>query len=121
MNYDSCTTLASTARLGVSFSIRRMSLDRRAELTRRLQELFRRIEFLEAGTDPREGIEAALLATEVERVYLLWGLVEVRGLEVDGQPATPESLAAAGPEDLCREIVAAIKAESGLAEAERKN
>jgi hypothetical protein len=40
---------------------------------------------------------------------------------LDGQPATPETLAAAGPEDLCREVVAAIKAESGLTEAERKN
>ncbi len=121
MNYESCTTLASAARPSVSFTIRRMSLDRRAELTRRLQELFRKIEFLQAGTDPREGIEAALLATEVERAYLLWGLVEVRGLELDGQPATPETLAAAGPEDLCREIVAAIRTESGLSEAERKN
>jgi hypothetical protein len=121
MNYESCTTLASASRPGVSFTIRRMSLERRAELTRRLQELFGRIEFLQAGSDPREGIEAALLATEVERVYLLWGLAEVRGLEIDGQPATPETLAAAGPEDLCREIVAAVKAESGLSEAERKN
>ncbi len=121
MNYDSCTTLASAGRPGVSFTIRRMSLDRRAELTRRLRELFQKIEFLQAGTDPRESVEAALLATEVERMYLLWGLVEITGLEVDGQPATPETLAAAGPEDLCREIVTAIKAESGLTEAERKN
>jgi hypothetical protein len=121
MNYDSCAAVASTSRPGVSFAIRRMSLDRRVELTKRLRDLFQKIEFLQAGPDPRESMEAALLATEVEREYLLWGLVEVKGLDIDGQPATPESLAAAGPEDLCREIVAAIKAESGLTEAERKN
>jgi hypothetical protein len=49
------------------------------------------------------------------------GLAEVSGLEVDGQQPTPETLAAAGPEDLCQEIVAAIKAECGLTEVERKN
>jgi hypothetical protein len=57
----------------------------------------------------------------VERLYLLWGLVRIEGLTVDGEPATPESLAAAGPEALCREIAAKVKAETGLTEAERKN
>ncbi|MFB3777236.1 MAG: hypothetical protein ACE141_06470 [Bryobacteraceae bacterium] len=121
MNYESCTALSSTSQPGVTYSIRRMSLDRRVELTKRLRDLFQRIEFLQAGGDPKESMEAALLANQIEREYLLWGLFEVRGLEIDGQPATPESLAAAGPEELCREIVAAIKAESGLTETERKN
>jgi hypothetical protein len=121
MNYESCVVMTATSQSGVSFTIRRISLDRRVELTKRLRDLFQRIEFLQAGGDARESMEAVLLATEVEREYLLWGLIEVRGLEIDGRPATPESLAAAGPEDLCREIVSAIKAESGLTEAERKN
>jgi hypothetical protein len=43
------------------------------------------------------------------------------GLEVDGVAATPELLASAGPEDLFREVVSAIKAECGLSETERKN
>ena len=51
----------------------------------------------------------------------MWGLKEVRGLKLDGEPATPESLAATGPEELFREAVAAVKAECGLTEAERKN
>jgi hypothetical protein len=121
MNYESCTKAVSTSRPGVSYTIRKMSVERRAGLTRRLRTLLQKIEFLENGNDPRESTEAALLATEVDREYLLWGLVEVTGLEVDGQTATPETLVAAGPEDLCREIVAAIRAECGLTEDERKN
>jgi hypothetical protein len=121
MDYESCTVTDSAVRPGVSFAIQRMSLDRRIELTKRLRALFQKIEFLQAGSDPKENVEAALLAAQIEREYLLWGLVEVRGLTIDGQPATPASLAAAGPEDLCREIVATVKAESGLTEAERKN
>jgi hypothetical protein len=121
MNYESCTTIKSKCRPGVSFTIRKISFERRVELTRRLREVIQKVEFLEAGTDPRESIEAALLETEIDRSYLLWGLAEVRGLEVDGKPATPEILASAGPEDLAREIVAAIRAACGLTEAERKN
>jgi len=121
MNYESYTKVTSASRPGIVFTIRRMSVDRRADLTRRLLGQIQKIEFLEAGNDPREKLEAALLAAGVDREYLVWGLAEVSGLDVDGQQPTPEALAAAGPEDLCQEIVAAIKAECGLAEAERKN
>jgi hypothetical protein len=48
-------------------------------------------------------------------------LQAVEGLELDGAPATPESLAGSGPEELFREAVAAVRAEAGLSEAERKN
>ena len=121
MDYDSSVARDSAVRPGVSFAVRRMSLERRIELTKRLRAQFQKVEFLQASSDPRESMEAALLATEIEREYLLWGLVEVTGLSIDGRPANPDSMAAAGPEDLCREIVAAIKAEAGLNEAERKN
>ena len=121
MNYESSIAMESATRPGVAFTIRRMSLGRRTELTKRLRELLGKIEYLDAGQQPMESIEAALLGTEVEKTYLAWGLVEIRGLEVDGQAATPETLAAAGPEDLSREIVAAIKAEAGLTQAELKN
>ncbi len=121
MNYTSRVAVDSKTHPGVSFTIRRMSIERRAGLTRQLRDLLQRIEFLKAGDDPRESLEAALLATEVDQVYLLWGLDGLSGLEIDGEKATPEGLAAAGPEDLCREIVAAVRAECGLTEAERKN
>jgi hypothetical protein len=121
MDYETITTIDSQISPGVSFTIRKMSFGRRVELTRRIRELAQKSEFLEAGSDPKERIESALLATEVDRVYLLWGLVKVEGLELDGSPATPEALLAAGPEDLCREVLAAIKAECGLTDEERKN
>ncbi|MCC7176601.1 MAG: hypothetical protein IT159_15515 [Bryobacterales bacterium] len=121
MNYESLITLDSTTRPGVVFTIRRMSLGRRIELTTRLRELLSKIEFLEAGQRPAESLEAAIVGTEIEKAYLAWGLAGISGLEVDGQAATPETLAAAGPEDLAREIVEAIKAEAGLTQAERKN
>ncbi len=66
-------------------------------------------------------MDAALLQAEIDRLYLTWGLRAVSGLDVDGAAATPELLAEAGPEDLFREALAAVRAETGLSEAERKN
>jgi hypothetical protein len=121
MRYDSTVTLSSETRPGVRFTIARMSFARRSALIAQVRDLSRRIEFLEAGNDSRERLDAALLANEVQKIYLEWGLRDVQGLEIDGRPATPAQLAADGPEDLCREIVAAIRRECGLSEEERKN
>ncbi len=121
MEYASFETIDSNVAPGVSFSVAKMSFGRRVELTRRIRELAARKEFVDAGDTPNEKMEAALLASEIDRIYLLWGLKEVTGLELDGLPATPESLAASGPEDLFREALDAVKQQCGLAEAERKN
>ena len=99
----------------------RISVARRIELARRIREIGRKIEFLEAGQDPREKLEAAALAAEIDRVYLEWGLEEIQGLEIDGEPATPAMLIEKGPMELSREILARIKSECGLSEKERKN
>ena len=120
MTYSSLVERESVVTPGVVFVISRMSFGRRVELTKRLREISQRAEFLQAG-DSRERIDAALLECEIERLYLVWGLREVRGLEIDGAPVTPELLAEAGPEDLFREAVAAVKRECGLSEDERKN
>jgi hypothetical protein len=40
---------------------------------------------------------------------------------LDGSEASPQSLAEAGPEELFREALEAVRAETGLNEAERKN
>ena len=119
--YQSRRTIASRAVPGVDFTIARMSFGRRIELTRQIRELGRKLEFLEAGSDFRERLEAAVLAVEIDRLYLRWGLKEVSGLILDGEPATPESLIEKGPEELTREILSAVKAECGLSEEERKN
>jgi hypothetical protein len=120
MTYESVLERASETAAGVIFVLARMSFGRRVELTRRLREIAQKVEFLEAG-DAREKIDAALLTSEIDRLYVMWGLQEVRGLELDGAPATPESLASVGPEELFREALAMVKAECGLTENERKN
>jgi len=121
MDYQSERTVESTVVPGVRFTIARMSFGRRVELTRQIWELAGKVEFLQAGEDPRERLEAALLTSEVERAYVKWGLLRIEGLTIDGQAATPELTLERGPQALCREIVAAIKGECGLSEEERKN
>jgi hypothetical protein len=98
-----------------------MSFGRRTELLRRVRELTKKVEFLEAGPDLGDRAQAALAGREADRLYLEWGLVEVEGLEIDGQPACPASLIDRGPEELCHEVLRAIHAECGLNAEERKN
>jgi hypothetical protein len=119
--YTSALWFDSAVHVGVRFRIARMSVARRIELARRLRELGRKLEFLAAGQDVREKLEAAVLEAEIERTYLEWGLEAVEGLRIDGEAATPAKLIEAGPADLAAEILARIQAECGLSEAERKN
>jgi hypothetical protein len=106
---------------GVTYVVARMSFTRRVELMRRVRDLARKEEFLDAGQDAGGKMDAALLQAEIERLYLVWGLREVRGLTVDGAAATPELLAENGPENLFREALGAVREETGLNAAERKN
>lgn len=136
VRYESALRVESATTPGVRFTIRKISFGRRTELLRRVRELTRKVEFLEAGQRSRpegratdvvfgealgERAEAALLGREADRVYLEWGLVSVEGLEIDGEAATLEGLIASGPEPLCDEILRAIQAECGLSAEERKN
>jgi len=121
MEYTSNVSIVSQIADGVSYTVAKMSFGRRVELTRRIRELAARKEFAEAGDSAGEKMDAALLGSEIDGIYLAWGLQEVKGLELDGTPATPESLAARGPEELFREALAAVKGQCGLSEAERKN
>ncbi len=121
MTYESVTVVESRVAPGVAFAVARMSFGRRVELMRRVRELARRMEFLEAGKEPGDRMDAAMLQAEIDRLFLAWGLRSVSGLQVDGAEASPESLAEAGPEDLFREALAAVRAETGLSEEERKN
>jgi len=121
MTYESLKTVESRVAHGVTFTLAKISFGRRVELMRRVRELARQIEFLEAGQAPGDKMDAALLQTEIDRLFLTWGLRAISGLELDGADATPQLLAEAGPEDLFREALAAVRAETGLTEAERKN
>ena len=119
--YNSTVTKASESTPGVAFTIRRISFGRRMELSRKIREISRNIEFLNAGDNLQERIEANILAQEIDATYLDWGLAGIDGLAIDGEPATPALLLAKGPDALTSEIVLAIKAECGLSEEERKN
>jgi len=121
MTYESVREVDSGLAPGVTYVVARMSFGRRVELMRRVRELAGKREFLNAGDDSGGKMDGALLQAEIDRLYVVWGLREVRGLTVDGAAATPERLAEAGPEDLFREALAAVRAETGLSAAERKN
>ena len=121
MIYESVVTIDSGLANGVTYTVAKASFERRLELMRRIRELARRMEFLEAGGEPGDKMDAALLRAEIDRIWVLWGLRAVGGLELDGNPATPESLALAGPEHLFREALAAVRAQAGLTDPERKN
>ncbi len=121
MKYESTLTISSKVMEGVRFTIARMSFGRRIELTRRIRDLVRKMEFLEAGDGIEDKVEATLLANQIEKLYLEWGLKRIEGLEIDDAEAGLEALITNGPEALSREIVSAIKSECGLSEEERKN
>ena len=119
--HESSVWCESASRVGVRFRIARISLGRRIELARRIRETGRRLEFVEAGSEVQDKLEGAVLQGELDRTYLEWALEAVEGLEIDGEAATPASLIEKGPLDLTLEILARIRAECGLSEAERKN
>ncbi len=121
LHYDSVVVMDSKTAPGVKFAIHRISFGRRMELSRRVREISRKAEFLQASTELNEKIEANILAQEIDAMYLQWGLVKVEGFMIDGEPATAAQLLEKGPEDLAREVVGAIKEQCGLSEAERKN
>ena len=121
MNWSGSTIVPSRVHAGVEFVIARMSFGRRLELMKMVRGLATRAEFFEAGCDGRNHMEASLLGAEIDRLYLEWGLEEIRGLELDGLPATPRSLTERGPEALFREALDAVRTECGLNEEERKN
>ena len=121
MTYESVVEIESRVAPGVVFVIRRMSYGRRADLMRQIRELARRHEFLEASDKPGDKMDAALLEAEINRTYVTWAVRSILGLMMDGTEATPELLADIGPEDLFREALEAVRAQTGLTEAERKN
>jgi hypothetical protein len=88
----------------VRFEIRKVSFGRRIELARRIREIGRKAEFLEASGDANEKMDAAVMAAEI-----------------DGSPATLMSLIESGPVEIAAEMLAKIKRECGLTDDERKN
>ncbi|HYM09895.1 MAG TPA: hypothetical protein VEU62_04150 [Bryobacterales bacterium] len=123
MQYESTVETRSEKIPGVRFTVERMSFGRRLELIRQLKGWLGRLEFVKAGdpSGPEQQAEAALVAGEIDRIYLRWGLRGIEGFAIDGEAVTPENLMEKGPEELVREILDAIRREAGLSETERKN
>ncbi len=104
----------------VRFAVKRISLASRLELTKQLRKLTLRYEFLNAG-DTSDQLEAALSDLLVRKLYIEWGLAEIQGLAIDGEPATAALLIQKGPENLTAEIISDIREEIEFSEDERKN
>jgi hypothetical protein len=120
MEYESAITVES-ARPGVKIRVARMSFGRRLDLMRQVRDLAKQIEFLEAGPNPGDAMDAAVLRAEIDRMLVRWGVVGVSGLQVDGSEANADTLIASGPEDVFREALSAVRRQAGLTEEERKN
>jgi hypothetical protein len=119
--WESRKIVRSELRPDVEYDVGRMSFGRRLELMKRIRDLSARIEFFEAGQAESNRMEASLLAGEMDRVFLEWGLQGISGLEIDGAPANVAALIEKGPEDLVHEALVIVRGECGLSEAERKN
>ena len=105
---------------GVRFAVREPSLDTRIALVKRLQELTRKNEFLAAGDD-MDRLELSLAELLLQRELVLWGLLEITGLRIDGKRPDGEVILRHGPEELAVEIAATVKSRCGLSDEERKN
>jgi len=121
MNVNCLVTHQSAAMPGVEFDIRRMSFGRRLELMTKVRALSQRREFHEAGERPDDRMESAMLSMQIDQIYLEWGFEQMRGLTLDGEDVTAQTLWCRGPETLTREVIEAIRREAGLSEDERKN
>jgi hypothetical protein len=119
--YDSCPWFDSAVIPKVRYRLIRISVARRIELTKRIREIGRKLEFLSASSDAREKLEAAVLSAEIDRAYLEWGLADITGLAIDGESAGPAEVIERGPPGLTTEILASIKSECGLNDVEREN
>ncbi len=121
MDYTSRVHKQSAKFPGVEFTVSRLSLARRIELGQRIREIGFKHDFLASSKNVLDQIDAGLLQRRIDRAYLEWGLLGIRGLKIDGVEATPGSLIDLGPEELVREILAGIRTELQLSEEERKN
>lgn len=138
--YASSFEVPSKAIEGVSFSLRKMSEARRIDFRLRTAEAQAKLRALtmeatslqaQARTDSSpaliDRIEdvseriTAVVSGEINPAYVRWGLKSISGIEIDGEPATVESLIDAGPSDLFAEICGIIQASSGMTDEEIKN
>ena len=119
--YASSEWMDSRVAPGVRYEVVRVSLVRRLEIARRVRELLSELEYRSAGSEAEDRLSAAILQSSIDRLYIAWGLLQVEGLAIDGEPATVSSLLEKGPEALCHEMAEALRRQCRLSEDERKN
>ena len=68
MTYESVEQIDSKVAAGVTYSIYKMSFARRMDLMKRVRELAGRAEFLEAGKEAGDKMDAAILQSEIDRI-----------------------------------------------------
>src|SRR6266852_5414626 len=84
MHYESVLKRRSESFPEISYTVRKISFGGRLELAKDIRELSRRMEFAAAGQEASDEMDASILAAEIERLYVRWGLVSLEGLAVDG-------------------------------------
>lgn len=143
MKYQSTKTIQSEACDGVSFTVRKVTVRRRAELEDKQSKYRERLRALHDERDPLSeeygATPAGFPTDKLKRLYELTQqiqridrdemtpeavrhcLVSIDGLTVDDQPATLDLVLANGPDELYEEIARAVASELGLLPDERKN
>jgi hypothetical protein len=120
--YESAVWRESRLWPGVQFRVLRMSLLRRHRLMQELKSLASEEAFHRAAPQAAgSAISAAEVQARIDEMVIRTALLGIKGLSIDGQQASVESLIESGPENLAREIAEAIAEESFLNEDERKN
>lgn len=121
---------------GVTIVLRKMTEGRRAELrkkliepNKRIREILREQEQIEKS-DKESGAWSkflelqeqfdTIMMDEVNPAYLMWGVKNIEGLEADQKVLTVEDYLE-WPSALFNEVLEAVKGESELSTAERKN
>ena len=66
VRFESTRVVESRVAPGVKYTIVAMTFARRVELMTRVREIARKLEFLKAGEDPEQKMDAGLLRAEVE-------------------------------------------------------
>lgn len=133
-SFNSKETVESVTCPGVRFTVRILNDIQRARRDMKLLEVRARINELQdkwvVAKDKGAGAlellkindEAALLSqSQLKPAYIRAGLISIEGLELDGAPATIETLIESGPVELVNEIYDACVKASGLGAEETKN
>jgi len=111
----------STCCPGVSFRVKRMTLGGRIELLERIYPLLKEAESMAAGASQSDQVRNQLCTLKIQEALLSWGVLELRGLCVDGIQISAAEASNGAPEELVQEILGVIQRQIALTEAERKN